>query len=85
MTIIVIKAKLINSFMSLQANDILDYAEKLALKDGTLNSSQILFCLCVFMELNFIEFDEKLNVFTVLKSKKAEINSSQFYKTIIGE
>ena len=77
--------KLINSFMSLQANDILDYAEKLALKDGTLNSSQILFCLCVFMELNFIEFDEKLNVFTVLKSKKAEINSSQFYKTIIGE
>lgn len=77
--------KLISSFTSLKSNDILDFCEKLAIKDTSVSSCQILFSTCVFMELNFIEFDEILNQMTLLKSKKAEITSSKFYKTIMGE
>lgn len=76
--------KLISSFQGLKANDILDLCEKLAIKDGNLTSSQILFSICVFMELNFMEFDDILNTLNIVKSKKAEITSSKFYKTIIG-
>lgn len=77
--------KLINSFSALKSNDVLDFCEKLAIKDTSLSMCQILFSTCVFMELNFIEFDEVLNQMTLLKSKKAEITSSKFYKTILGE
>lgn len=77
--------KLINSFAGLKANDILDFCQKLAIKDTSTNMCQILFCLCVFMELNFVEFDDILNMVKVLKSKKAEISSSVLYKSIIGE
>lgn len=77
--------KQVSSFTSLKANDVLDYAEKLSIKDGALSSAQILFSLCVFMELNFIEFDEVLYQMQILKSKKAEISSSKFFKRVIGE
>ena len=63
----------------------LDYAEKLAIKDSSISAEQIIFCICVFMELNFIEFDEVLNSMQMLKSKKAEITSSKFYQKVIGE
>ena len=74
--------KLICAWSGLKANDILDYCNKLSIKDGSLSACQILFTACVFMELNFIEFDDILNVMTVLKSKKAEITSSLFYQAI---
>lgn len=76
--------KMVSSFAALKANDVLDYAEKLAIKDKTVNSAQILFSLCVFMELNFIEFDEVLCQMQILKSKKAEITSSKFYQRVLG-
>lgn len=75
--------KLINSFSSLKANDVLDLCEKLKIKDGNISVCQMLFCVCVFMELNFIEFDEVLNSMTILKAKKAEITNSKFYQEII--
>ena len=75
--------KLVSSFSGLKANDVLDYAEKLSIKDSS-SMNQILFSLCVFMELNFIEFDEVLNQMQILKSKKSEISSSKFYQRIIG-
>ena len=77
--------KLINSFSALKANDVLDLAEKLSIKDSSVSVSQIIFSICVFMELNFIEFDEVLNSMQILKSKKAEITSSKFYQCVIGE
>lgn len=77
--------KLINSFSALKANDVLDLAEKLSIKDSSVSVSQIIFSICVFMELNFIEFDEVLNSMQILKSKKAEIASSKFYQCVIGE
>ena len=77
--------KLVSNFEGLKANDFLDFAEKLSIKDSSISASQILFCICVFMELNFIEFDEILNVMKVLKSKKSEITNSIFYQNIIGE
>lgn len=76
--------KLVSSFSELKANDILDLCEKLAIKDGTLTKEQILFSVCVFLELNFMEFDDILNVMKIVKSKKAEITSSKFYKVLIG-
>ncbi len=75
--------KLINSFSGLKANDVLDLCGKLKIKSSSLSSAQILFSICVFMELNFIEFDETLNQMTILKVKKAEITSSKFYQTIL--
>lgn len=77
--------KLINSFSALKANDVLDFAEKLSIKDSSVSLSQIIFSICVFMELNFIEFDDVLNSMQILKSKKAEITSSKFYQKVIGE
>jgi len=76
--------KQINSFSALNANDVLDLAEKLSIKDQTTSFAQVLFCICVFMELNFIEFDEVLFNMQILKSKKTEITSSKFYQTVIG-
>ena len=77
--------KLISSFSALKANDVLDLAEKLSIKDNSVSVSQIIFSICVFMELNFIEFDEVLNSMQMLKSKKSEITSSKFYQNVIGE
>lgn len=74
--------KLILSFSALKSNDILEYAEKLVLRDRSLSVSQILFCLIVFMELNFIEFDESANTIIVLKAKKMELVSSKFYNSV---
>ena len=34
------------------------------------------------MELNFVEFDEILNFFKMLKAKKMELTSSLFYKEV---
>ena len=75
--------KLLSSWQELRANDVLDLCNKLSIKDVDVSASQLLFCVCVFMELNFIEFDDILNKMNILKSKKAEITSSQFYKTIM--
>ena len=74
--------KLVLGFSSLKSNDILEYAEKLALRDRSLSVSQILFCLIVFMELNFIEFDETTNQITIMKAKKMELSSSKFYNQV---
>ena len=70
---------------ALKSNDVLDFCNKLAIKDTSIIAPQILFSVCVFMELNFIEFDDILNIMSVLKSKKAEITSSLFYKAIVEE
>lgn len=75
--------KHICAWSALKANDILDYCVKLGIKDSSISVPQILFSACVFMELNFIEFDDILNVMSILKSKKTEITSSIFYKTIM--
>lgn len=74
--------KLICNFSALKANDVIDLAQKLSLKGAGLSASQILFCMIVFMELNFIEFDETLNQMTILKSKKMELLTSKFYNTM---
>ena len=74
--------KLISNFANLKANDILDFTNKLSLKDKSLSISQILFSLIVFMELNFFEFDETLNYMKVLKAKKMELSSSKFYNSV---
>ena len=74
--------KLVRDFAGLKSNDVLEYAEKLAIKDNVLSASQILYAIIVFMELNFIEFDEALNSMTVLPSKKMELNSSKFFNQV---
>lgn len=74
--------KLISNFIGLKANDEIDFARRISLKDGSLNECQILYSLIVFMELNFVEFDEILNSFKMLKAKKMELTSSLFYKEV---
>jgi len=74
--------KLITSFSAIKTNDILEFAEKLALKDKSISVSQIMFCLIVFMELNFVEFDEKNNSIIILNAKKMELNSSKFFNQV---
>ncbi|MBQ8424491.1 MAG: single-stranded-DNA-specific exonuclease RecJ [Clostridia bacterium] len=74
--------KLICSLNSIKANDVLEIAEKFALKDRNLSISQIMFCLIVFMELNFVEFDEKNNCITILNAKKMELNNSKFFNQV---
>lgn len=74
--------KLICNFSALKANDVIDLAQKLSLKGAGLSARQILFCMIVFMELNFIEFDETLNQMTILKSKKMELSASKFYNSL---
>ena len=74
--------KLITNFANLKANNVLDFACKLNIKDSSIKLSQLLYCIIVFMELNFIEFDEKLNNFIVAKSKKVELSSSKFYNLV---
>lgn len=73
---------LIKSFEKLQANDVIDLAYRLSLKDQTLNAVQILFCLIVFMELNFLEFSDKLNCTCMLPAKKMELTSSKVYNIL---
>lgn len=74
--------KLISEFRMLKASSEIELAQKLALKERTLTASQILFCMLVFMELNFIEFDEVLCQMTVLKAKKMELALSKLYKEV---
>ena len=62
-----------------------ELAKKLSLKEQSVSVGQILYCIIVFMELNFIEFDDVLNSMQILKSKKSEITSSKFYQTVLGE
>ncbi len=73
---------LITNFKQLKANDVIDFAKKLSLKSAEISASQILFCCLVFMELNFIEFDEILNQMTILQSKKMELSSSKYYNSV---
>ena len=74
--------KLACNFAPLKANNIVDFVNKLSIKDGTLSKVQIMFSLIVFMELNFLEFDEILNCFKVLKAKKVELSNSKFYNAV---
>ena len=69
---------LIKSNLQLKANDELDYAQKLAIRDGALSKEQILFAIIVFCELNFIEWDSAINQMTMLQSKKVELDKSKF-------
>ena len=73
---------LISNFAGIKVNDEIDFALKLSLKSAEISASQILFCMLVFMELNFIEFDLALNQMTVLKAKKMELSSSKYYNTV---
>ena len=73
---------LISNFKDLKANDEIDLATKLSLKSAEISAEQILFSMIVFMELNFIEFDETLNQIQLLKSKKMELASSKFYNVV---
>ena len=75
--------KLACNFAGLKANDVLDFARKLAIKNTALSVSQILFSLIVFMELNFLEFDEILNTMKVLKAKKVELSTSKFFNKVV--
>ena len=74
--------KLANNFTSLKANDVLDLASKLSLKSAEISAPQILFGLIVFMELNFLEFDEILGNLVILKAKKMELASSKVYNSV---
>ncbi len=73
---------LIKTNSQLKANDELDLAKKLAIRDGALSASQILFSMIVFMELNFIEWDSVLNQMTILQAKKVELDKSKFYNEV---
>ena len=73
---------LISNFASVKANDEIDFAKKLSLKSAEISASQILFCMLVFMELNFLEFDYDLNHVQVLKAKKMELSSSKYYNVV---
>lgn len=70
------------NFAQLKANDVLDLAEKLSIKDSSLSAEQILFSMIVFMELNFIEFDEVLNSMQICKAKKMDLATSKFYNIV---
>lgn len=70
------------NFALIKANDVIDFANKLHIKDRSLSAPQILFSLIVFMELNFLEFDDILNSMKVLKAKKVELSSSKFYGSV---
>lgn len=74
--------KLISNFAGLKANNIFELAKKLAIKESSLNSNQILFAIIVFMELNFIEFDEVLNQIVICKAKKMDLASSKFLNQV---
>ncbi len=71
--------KHISNFIKLKCNDEIDFALKLHQKSTNFSASEILYCLIVFMELNFIEFDDQLSIFKFLKSKKMELSASKFY------
>jgi single-stranded-DNA-specific exonuclease len=74
--------KLINNYSSIKANDEIDFAKRLAFRDETLSECQLLFCLIVFMELNFFEFDKLTGSLTVLKAKKMELSNSKMYMEV---
>ncbi len=70
-----------NHYMT-KANDVIDFANKLSIKSAGISASQVLFCLIVFMELNFLEFDEILDCMKVLSAKKMELSSSLVYNSL---
>ena len=74
---------IIKSNNHLKANDELDLAHKLAIRDGALSAAQILFSMIVFMELNFIEWDAAINQMQILNAKKVELDKSKFYQEVI--
>ncbi len=74
--------KHICNFSALKANDVIELAKKLAIKEQSVSVSQILYCMIVFMELNFIEFDEVLNNIVICKAKKMELTSSKFLNNV---
>ncbi len=73
--------KHILSSLQIKAVDEINLAEKLAI-NFNFSASQILFCMLVFMELNFIEFDEILGEIKVCKSKKMELESSKLFNEV---
>ena len=74
--------KHICNFSALKANDVVELAKKLAIKEQSVSVCQILFCMIVFMELNFIEFDEILGNIVICKAKKMELTSSKFLNSV---
>ena len=66
----------------LKANDVIELAKKLQIKEQSVSVAQILYCMIVFMELNFIEFDEVLNNIVICKAKKMELSNSKFLNSV---
>ena len=73
---------LIKSNTQLKANDEIDFAKKLSIRENSLSANQILFAIIVFMELNFIEWDNNLNEMKILPAKKVELDKSKFYNEV---
>ena len=74
--------KHICNFSSLKANDVIELAKKLSIKEQSVSVCQILYCMIVFMELNFIEFDDVLGNIVICKAKKMELASSKFLNSV---
>ncbi|MBQ8451487.1 MAG: single-stranded-DNA-specific exonuclease RecJ [Clostridia bacterium] len=74
--------KLITKFLNLKAVDELDYVQRLSQIDKLVSPWQLMFCLSVFMELNFFEFDPVLSSMTELKAKKMELENSKMYSEV---
>ncbi len=74
--------KHICNFVSVKANDVIELAKKLSIKEQSVSVEQILFSMIVFMELNFIEFDEVLNQIVICKAKKMELSNSKFLNSV---
>ncbi len=77
--------KLISTYKGLKVNDELEFARVISKYDQALSCEQILFCLIVFMELNFVEFDETLSEFVMLKAKKMELSSSKMFMEVCDD
>ena len=74
--------KHICNFSALKANDAIELAKKLSIKEQSVSVGQILYCMIVFMELNFIEFDEVLSSIVICKAKKMELTNSKFLNCV---
>lgn len=70
------------NFNMLKANDVIELAKKLQIKEQSVSVAQMLYCMIVFMELNFIEFDEVLNNIVICKAKKMELSNSKFLNSV---
>ena len=74
--------KHICNFSALKANDAIELAKKLGVKEQSVSVAQILYSMIVFMELNFIEFDDVLGNIVICKAKKMELSSSKFLNSV---